>query len=235
MVPYGSTLIVNEGISINGNNQELQVAGTLIIRGTSSNRVKISDLDIKPATSSQDKPHSFDISYLDMSKGSLYYATGNSIYGSISVIHSTFDNIPYMYIWYPLGTNKIEYNKFTNSGGISYGLDGRPSQGRSDVILSIKYNSFRNQTGRFAVRNWALYGGSTAIVEYNSFLSTNLIAVELPEGNSSALMDAPNNYWGTTDTSVIESMIYDKNDSLNSNGYIKYTPFLSSPAADTPQ
>ena len=39
-------------------------------------------------------------------------------------------------------------------------------------------------------------------------------------------MIVANNYWGTTNTSVIDSMIYDRNDDLNYYTYFTYKPFL---------
>lgn len=40
--------------------------------------------------------------------------------------------------------------------------------------------------------------------------------------------------WGTTDESVIQSMIYDKNRDLNSAGVISYKPYLTQPDPATP-
>jgi hypothetical protein len=34
-------------------------------------------------------------------------------------------------------------------------------------------------------------------------------------------MDATENYWGTTDTSIIEQKIYDGNDDITVNNYIR--------------
>jgi len=48
-------------------------------------------------------------------------------------------------------------------------------------------------------------------------------------------MTAINNYWNTTDDSVIESMIFDKNDDLRSANYINYLPILTEPHLDTPK
>ncbi len=60
------------------------------------------------------------------------------------------------------------------------------------------------------------------------------IVLELPSGYDSAAMTATENYWGTTDTEVIDSMIYDKNDDIRCAGFIEYLPILSEPHPDTP-
>ena len=74
---------------------------------------------------------------------------------------------------------------------------------------------------------------SNIILEYNSFLSTDMIALRLNEGGN-AHLNASNNYWNTTDTNVIDSMIWDRNDTLECVDYINYQPFLTSPHPDTP-
>ena len=65
-------------------------------------------------------------------------------------------------------------------------------------------------------------------------MSTDRIALSLPEDYDSARMQAANNYWGTTDVNIINSMIYDKNDSLACYSTINYQPILTTPHPDTP-
>ena len=40
-------------------------------------------------------------SYSEIISGSIYYATGNAIYGSISLTNSLLTDIPMLYLWYP--------------------------------------------------------------------------------------------------------------------------------------
>jgi hypothetical protein len=47
-------------------------------------------------------------------------------------------------------------------------------------------------------------------------------------------MIAVDNFWNTTDTNVIDSMIYDRNDDLSVDNFIEYEPFLTEPHPDTP-
>ena len=68
--------------------------------------------------------------------------------------------------------------------------------------------------------------GTNPTVKYNSFLSTDRIAIEL---DGSGSMTATENYWNTTDTTVIDSMIWDRNDNLNIDNYLPYIPFLTEP------
>jgi hypothetical protein len=51
----------------------------------------------------------------------------------------------------------------------------------------------------------------------------------LAPGCSTAHISAANNFWGTTDTNIIDSLIYDKKDNLSCAGYINYEPILTEP------
>ncbi|MCU0679413.1 MAG: hypothetical protein MUC28_03135 [Planctomycetes bacterium] len=59
-------------------------------------------------------------------------------------------------------------------------------------------------------------------------------AVALADGEASAKLNAGGNYWGTTDTAVIDAMIYDRSDSSAVVGLINYQPILAAPHPDTP-
>ena len=75
----------------------------------------------------------------------------------------------------------------------------------------IRNNVFYQQgSGEAAIS--AVFIKVIPIIEYNSFLSTDRIALKL--AYQTAQMIAGNNFWNTADTSVIDSMIYDRNDDL---------------------
>ena len=100
--------------------------------------------------------------------------------------------------------------------------------------MTVRNNVFFEQTTDYAVEVWAAYGSAQILVEHNSFLSTDRVALVLPSGYSSAAMSAPSNWWNTTDTSEIDGMIFDQNDDLSSAGLIDYSGYLGAPHADTP-
>lgn len=78
------------------------------------------------------------------------------------------------------------------------------------------------------------WGESETVVQYNSFINIDGIALKLWPGHNNSAMTATENYWGTTDTSIIDSMIYDKNDDITCAGYIDYLPILTEPHPETP-
>ena len=228
MIPGGVALTIDPGVEVIGNGNEIQTEGSLLVNGTTGNRVLLTNVAITPA-GKQTSNHLISIKGASVNGGSLYAPTGNAIYGNLVLTDSRLSNTSaYMYLWYPTGTSTIERNYFSGTGGISFGLSGAP------VSLTIRNNAFINWSGA-AVENWAMYSGATANVSLNSFLSTDRNAALLRPGYTDASLNAANNYWGTTVTSVIDAMIFDKNDDLTSNGFVNYIPILTAPDPATPQ
>jgi len=106
--------------------------------------------------------------------------------------------------------------------------------------------TFTIRNHKVFIRNNAFYGDCTltlaaseeymdsVIFEYNSLLCTENIALLYP---GSGYLPAMNNFWNTTDTRIIDTMIYDKNDDPDYGsplGYVEYLPILIMPHLDTP-
>ena len=178
------------------------------------------------------KPFTLRLERVVMDRGSLYQPTGNAVYGSMVLRNSVLrDLMSELYIWYPVADVVIEGNRFVRSGGISAGVN---MEFRAPIHVYVRNNLFVEWDGAFAVENWASYGGNAMVVEGNSFLDAGRTAVRLPTGYTSARMDAPGNWWGTTDESVIRSMIFDNTDDLAAAGAIEFRPYLTAPHPATP-
>ncbi len=231
-----ATLTIESGVVIMGNQYSIQTWGTLNAVGTQENWITFNETHIEPGSSgSPTSPFLINISYAKLMGGSIYRPTGHAVYGSISLTNSyLWDMDSYMYIWYPVADCIITGNTIITESEkiISAGID-------NEINLLIRNNAIQglnlNSSTSGLIENWAAYDSSEMIVEFNSFLNTNSVAVALPSGYTNARMSAINNFWGTTNTSVIESMILDRNDDLERNSYIEYEPFLSEPHPDTPQ
>lgn len=223
-VAPGVTLTINPGVTVSSG--DIEVFGTLNVAGTTNSFVRFIGTNIKPGENSatQDQPFIINIQYSEFTGGSIYYATGNATYGSLYLRDSKLIGIPYIHLWYPVADSYIERNTFINSGGIDAGLQ--------DVDLFVRNNAFIDLTTDYAVKNWAAYGSANQIVEFNSFLSQDRVALALQYSNSA--MNGSNNYWGTVDKSIIESMVLDQNDDLALPGYIDYLPILTEPHPSTP-
>jgi hypothetical protein len=224
-VADGVTLTIAAGTRVIGGGNGIEVFGNLIVNGTLEDPVLLDQVVIKQS-GGIDSPSYIEIEQARITGGGVSPATGNAGYGSLILRHSVIENIGMAYIWYPTSDSYIEYNIFRGTNSLSIGhSDG--------VSVYIRNNVFTEYTGP-VVRNWAAYSGST-VVEFNSFLSTGNATVELPSGGyDGAAMTATSNYWGTTDLSVIESMVLDKADDLSRAGYIEYAPILTAPHPDTP-
>jgi hypothetical protein len=168
-----------------------------------------------------------DLDYCIFKNGnSFWYSTKSEQWASLSLKHSELYELSSgsnMYYFRSTGHKiYIEYNKFINSAGFLIGRD-------SDVYTSIKYNLFKGNRGP-VLRLKPVSSGSMNI-KYNSFIDMQGIAVELC---ISIDQDVSENYWGTTNTEIIDTMIYDGNDDIRINGFINYVPILPEPHQETP-
>ena len=219
-----------------GNDKSIEVFGKLFIDGKSTSKVILSNLHIVPGDNSPSELFEININHAEINGGSLYSPTGNSIYGSL-ILRDSFlyevnkDGFNRMYLWYPQKDSYIDRNVFYNSGYISTGHRD------ADVYIMNNYfftEDFASEITGYAVENWAAYNESETILKYNTFANTSGVAVSLPPGYSSALLNATENYWSTTSEDVIKSMIYDKSDDLAISSEIEFKPYLDEPDDNTP-
>ena len=224
-VAYGVTLRIEAGVQVQVGS--IDVFGTLDVTGTDNAPVVFEGVTVKSGNNTPTEPALIQINYAEFNGGSLQTPTGNASYFSLILRDSVLQDTSYMYLWYPVANSYIERNIFINAGGISVGTsDG--------VQVYIRNNYFYGQTEGYAVENWASYSGSMTVVEANSFVSNDRVAVRLPSAYTDAAMTAYNNYWGTLDEALIEQMIFDKNDDLASADYIPYIPYLTDHHPSTP-
>jgi hypothetical protein len=171
-----------------------------------------------------------DLDYCIIRNGQSAFWFDNT--GSFNLANSELSNLSQSsYLWYPSQDTFIEYNSFMNTAGIKIGTDDYFSN--SSGMVFVNYNLFINNQG-FIINNFASYGLSKTIVNNNSFTSTSGIILEVEKSSTTADLDASQNYWGTANTSIIDSMIYDKNDDVSCSSYINYLPILDAPDPDAP-
>ena len=152
--------------------------------------------------------------------------------GSFNLTNSELINLSQeSYLWYPSQDVFIEHNTFTNTSGIKIGTDDYSSN--TTGVVWVRYNLFLSNQG-YIINNFASYGQSKTFVNNNSFTSTSGVILEVEQTSTTADMDASQNYWGITNTTIIDSMIYDKNDDASCSSYINYLPLLDVPDPDAP-
>ncbi|SFB19713.1 MULTISPECIES: Ig-like domain-containing protein [unclassified Bacillus (in: firmicutes)] len=223
------TLTIEPGVVVEGTNYRIRVYGNLKAVGNTNLEIHFDHVNIDPGESNLGR-HLIHVEHANLNGGSLYQPTGNAVYGSLILRDSRLVNLEsYSYLWYPTSDVYIERNVFINSKGISVGTS-------NNVKVYITNNLFFNNSN-YAVENWASNDTSETIVSKNSFIDDHdpiKQTLVLRRGSNMAKMTAVNNFWGTTDESFIEQMIFDKNDDLASASYINYQPYLQQPDPETP-
>jgi hypothetical protein len=151
---------------------------------------------------------------------------------SINITHSDLSDLCQpSHLWFPAQDSYIEYNTFVNSSGIEIATDDYYSNAYG--MVNVRYNLFTLNQG-FFISNLASYGLNKVNVNNNTFINTNGIVLVVERGYTTVDMDASQNYWGTSDTSIIDLMIFDKNDDSSCNSYINYIPIIDAPNPETP-
>ena len=225
-VSEGARLSIEPGVTVYGQNFKIRVAGTLDANGTSESNVLFTNVNMIPALSLHGI---ISINFSEIQNGGIFNLGGNYGRGALILENSKILNdVNSIWIWSPTSDCHIEKNFFLNSCGINVQKDNPPNK------IYIRNNVFYNQEigydGIYAVRSYG-GGNDTVIVDYNSFLDTDRVALKLGyDGNMTAI----NNFWNTKDTAIIDFMIYDRNDNFNCANIIKYEPILTKPDPDTP-
>ncbi|MEA3398679.1 MAG: right-handed parallel beta-helix repeat-containing protein [Patescibacteria group bacterium] len=234
-IPSNATLTIEPGATVNcpNNFNMFKLIGNIVAQGTPENHIIFNGggnslffnvLDSKSTTFA-------DLEYAEFRDGAAFWNYGP---GYFSLKNSHLENLnDSSYLWYPSGDVYIEYNKFINAAGFAIDHSG-------DNNVYIRHNLFNGlnpdltKFDDFYAQSKASWDNSNIVIEYNSFINIDGIALELESGAAKAKMSAKNNYWGTIDAEIIGAMIYDKNDNSALAGVIEYDPFLAEPDPNTP-
>ncbi|MDA8954266.1 hypothetical protein N9H90_10950, partial [Pseudomonadales bacterium] len=222
-VDHGVTLKIAPGTTVEGNENQILLLGTLDVRGQKQNII-LNDLQIRFYSNST-TPGSIIMKDVQMLSGDIL----NGGYGSFDISDSLFVGVNGFYIWYPTADSSLRRNVFKGSSGLSIGLNYTSLDVRNNLFIEP---TTARQGPVAAIFNWSNYSDSL-FVENNSFESIDTLALAIDSPRSSKI-NAKNNYFGTTDESVIQAMIRDRNDSLEWPSVIEYEPFLLKPHVDTP-
>lgn len=203
------TLTIEPGVVINGNDNNVEIWGSLVAIGDSTSNIALNNIRSISTNSAI-----IDIQYATITSAGVsnFYLCGNG--GSFSITDSKLYGVEIQA--YCENTSYIERNSFIRCGEIYYVTN-----------VQIRNNLFYEQTQPIRIES------TRAVVEYNSFLSTDRVALYL-YGNTGGNLEARNNFWNTTDTNIIDSMIYDRKDDLYISYYATYVPFLTEPHPNTP-
>lgn len=236
-IPAGASLTIPAGVQLFGNNNITQVQGTFLAIGTANEKVKLTKVYIQPVGSFS-TPHNLKIVYTDVI-GTLYPSSG-SANGSFTIEDSKIDISNQIYIPTLTNDSSLQRNYFV-AGGVNAFFIGQKN-------LTIKNNSF--PVGPPNLNSFGIYGISIytqdsqnnvylGIIDFsrNTFrapisgLTFQPIAIR---SSGNGVLDARNNFWGTTDVSAIDRLISDNKDDLNNGSVVNYMPFLATSDPLTP-
>ncbi|MBA7552571.1 hypothetical protein ES705_45140 [subsurface metagenome] len=111
----------------------------------------------------------------------------------------------------------FSYNTFLNNGEVFYGIRTFGDENKFENNIFIDNNR---------VFSFGYYVGQTVITN-NNFLNNDLVIWAPEIGSGSRTVDISNNWWGTTDTSIIDSYIEDGKDDVSLQT-LNYDPIKNS-------
>jgi hypothetical protein len=261
-VNQGVTLTIQAGVTVNLKNNYLQVNGTLVARGTGTDKIQMSNGTIKftsLSTSWNDQTNTgsiienaiMDSAYVEISASSPKLNNDKILAGGIDAIRvergapiisnctirTSFSGIE-LYDSHSLITNNVIYDfpPRENYGIMTF---------YHDEHSIIKNNLILNTDTAICVDY-----GSTPQIESNTIVENNRgiridSQIEISNNNfennslniyltTNSNINLINNWWGTTDTQAINETIYDFKNDFNL-GNVTFTPFLMSPNALAPK
>jgi hypothetical protein len=224
-IASGAILTIEAGTTINGNGNLLTVFGNVNFQGTETSHITTNNLNFS-LSSNSNQVGNIQLNYVDVNNGNFLAANGYGMYGKFDITNSNFVSVDGFYIWYPTSPSTFVGNTFYKSSGLSIGTNG------AGTVL-VKNNSFTEQTTSYAIESWANYNSGIQVVN-NSFLTTNKVALAVKDKYDSARLTAIDNYFGTSDLSIINSMILDQTDSLTYASIIS-TSHTDKPSTSTPK
>ena len=235
VVPENVNLTIEPGVTVTIQSSDtlmFQINGVIQAEGNATNKI-VFDGNGNSNFFKTNHPVSagfLDLDFCVIRNGLSAFWFNNNAY--LNLTNSDLSNLSqFSYLWYPSQDTVIEYNTFTNCAGIKIGTDDYYSN--SSGMVYVKYNLFTKNQG-FIIDNYASYGLSKICVNYNSFTGTSGVILEVEQTSTTADMDASQNFWGTSNTTIIDSMIYDKNDDASCSSLINYVPILDAPDPEVP-
>lgn len=219
------TLTIEAGVIVNrSGGTHIQVFGGFNAIGTETSKIIFNDIRIYGSGDNLTLP--LHVEYAEFNDGG--FATGYSAKPIILKNSILRNNTGQTLMYSPISESHIERNIFDHWGGISVQIyNSGKVYIRNNVFYEVTYNNGSAiQIGTNSSTN--------PVISYNSFLSYEPDHPAMSCLNGPDDVNAINNYWNTTDTSIIDLMIRDRNDNLNIDNYIIYLPILTEPDANTP-
>jgi PKD repeat protein len=229
-IPSNVTLTIEPGVTVTAGNNPgdmFSLAGQIYAHGTANEKIIFEgggtqNFFVDAGNSSETY---LDLDYVVIRDGGCFWPSGElDAHGHFSLTYSLLTNLTTgSDIRYPYDDVHIEYNTFVHCAGFSIGHGGD-----GDGQVYVRHNLFKDNVGA-VIDEWAAANGPT-VIDRNSFIDMHGIVINTSVNDTTAR----NNYWGTTNTSIIGSMIYDRNDDIARPDFVQFLPILTEPNPSTP-
>ncbi len=239
-IPSNVTLTIQPGVTITAsmtspNDRFLFLLnGNISARGNANNMITINGNGLSFFSTTESLSDSFlDLQYCRIQNGQQFWQPqdGPNGHGHFNLTDSIISNLSvYSLAWYSTQDIFIERNVFYNTAGFStWHSDEYPGN------VYIKNNLFDGMPSdqTFVVENWA-NGWNKTVVTNNSFVNMSGVVLSLKGGYLNTGMNGTNNYWGTTNSTIITSMVHDNITDVTCASSIPYQPILTSPDPNAP-
>ena len=229
-IAQGATLTIEPGVIVSGSS--ITVFGTLNAVGNSGKYIEFSNMSIAPANDpSLSIKSNIIVRYCKISNCSFYGRTGSRTYAALQMSDCILTNsYDVLNIWYPYKDCYIERNVFVDYKGVEVALASNNLYITNNLF--IKKTDIQPSVPTILAQQ--SYGSEEVIVSKNTFYNNDKIAIKIPPSMSGIKVKADNNFFNTTDISIISKLIYDRNIDLGSAYIINYLPILTSPDPNTP-
>ena len=170
-------------------------------------------------------PVVFSNNYVINNDNALYLEYSPSV--KIKIINNIFktNGNGIEFVGSPSSSNHLIINNYISANGKHVYINGSSSYNPSN--MNFDNNTFDGNPSTEFIH---IKYGSGHNFNYNNFPSTSKFYIK---NESTNLIDAENTYWSTTNTSTLNSLIYDYNDDFDL-GLVDYSPYLSSLNTDAP-
>ena len=225
------TLTISAGSIVTGGS--IEVYGSLVVDGDVDNKVSLTDVDINLGNNDDDDPASIDIHFADVTNGSFLNAQSFTTYGSYSLTDSYVSGWSgYQHLWYPTSNVTIARNIFINSS-VFVTATKTDAGGLISFVNNLFYDTSTSNNASPVIENWEAFADSV-VVQDNSFLNADRVALALKENYTSAQIQAQGNWFDSIDVNAISARVLDANNSSNYASIIDTSAYLSSAATNTP-
>ncbi len=235
-IPENVTLKIDPGVTVTDNSTDYVMFflhGRIEAHGTPSNKITFigggeNALLFKTEGALSEPSVSFDYCTV---KNALNFWEGTR--GHFNLTNSELINLgrvgwstTYSRIHFSEKAIYIENNTFIDTNGFEFSI--------AYENIYIRYNLFKGNRGLLVKEHVNTGASPQAVVKYNTFINVSETVLLITSWGAQGNMDATENYWGTSDTSLIDSWIEDGYDDIGIHAFIDYMPILTEPHPNTP-